>query len=194
MITKIKGIVDFVGNGFIVLDVSGVGYKVYASVETMRMLNKKKDGETSLWTHMAVRENSMDLYGFIEQAELELFELLITISGIGPKSALGILNVAPVDTLRKAVSSGDTTYLTKVSGIGKKIAEKIVLELQDKLGAIDTTTGGSPALKEGTDVMEALISLGYSQSEAREALKNIDNDAVGTNEKVKAALKNLGNI
>jgi len=192
MIAKIKGIVDFVGNGFVVLDVSGIGYKIYASVETMRMLGKKKDSEISLWTHQAVRENSLDLYGFTERAELEFFEMLITISGIGPKSALGILNVAPIDTLRKAVSSGDTTYLTKVSGIGKKIAEKIVLELQDKLGAIDVMTGGTPALKEETDAMEALMSLGYSQAEAREALKNIDDGVAGTNEKVKAALKNLG--
>jgi len=177
MITKIKGIVDFVGNGFIVLDVSGVGYKVYASVETMRMLNKKKDGETSLWTHMAVRENSMDLYGFIEQAELELFELLITISGIGPKSALGILNVAPVDTLRKAVSSGDTTYLTKVSGIGKKIAEKIVLELRDKL--VTTADDKTSDLRSEGDALEALVSLGYSERDAREALKQVPKEIEG---------------
>ncbi len=194
MIAKIKGEIDFVGNGFVVIDVSGVGYKIYASVETMRILGKKKDKEEMLWTHQAVRENSLDLYGFMEYAELEFFELLITISGIGPKSALGILSVAPIDTLRRAVSSGDTTYLTKVSGIGKKIAEKIVLELSDKLGVLESTYKESGALKEDSDTLDALIALGYSQSEARDALKNISDDIVGTNEKVKTALKTLGNI
>ncbi len=194
MIAKIKGIIDFVGNGFIVVDVSGVGYKIYASIETMRVLGKKKGNEEVLWTHQVVRENFLDLYGFTEYAELEFFELLITISGIGPKSALGVLNVAPVDTLRRAVSTGDTTYLTKVSGIGKKIAEKIVLELSDKLGSLSTEHKGSGVMKEESDTLDALIALGYSQIEAREALKKVSEGNVGTNEKVKAALKALGSV
>jgi Holliday junction DNA helicase RuvA len=193
MITKIKGIIDFVGSGFVVVDVSGIGYKIHTNIETMRLLSRKKNEEESLWIYQAVRENSLDLYGFLEYAELEFFELLITISGIGPKSALGVLNVAPIDTLRQAVSSGDTVYLTKVSGIGKKIAEKIVLELRDKLGAIDMTHKESGNMKEESDTLDALIALGYSQAEAREALKNINENIVGTNEKVKAALKDLGN-
>jgi len=193
MIAKIKGIIDFIGNGFIVIDVSGVGYKIYASIETMRVLSKKKGDEEVLWTHQAVRENSLDLYGFIEYAELEFFELLITISGIGPKSALGVLSIAPVDTLRRAVSTGDTTYLTKVSGIGKKIAEKIVLELSDKLGSLSIEHKREGATKEESDTLDALVALGYSQSEAREALKNIDEDIVGTDKKVRAALRTLGN-
>ena len=143
-----------------------------------------------MWTHLAVRENALDLYGFIERSELEFFEMLITISGIGPKSALGILSVAPVDTLRRAISSGDTSYLTKVSGIGRKNAEKIVVELRDKLGAIDANAGGT--LREEVDALSALEALGYSAREAREALKAVGNNAISTQEKLKAALKSLG--
>ena len=116
--------------------------------------------------------------------------MLITISGIGPKSALGILSVAPVDTLRRAISSGDTSYLTKVSGIGRKNAEKIVVELRDKLGAIDANAGGT--LREEVDALSALEALGYSAREAREALKAVGNNAISTQEKLKAALKSLG--
>jgi Holliday junction DNA helicase RuvA len=117
--------------------------------------------------------------------------MLISISGIGPKGALGVLSVASVDTLRKAISAGDTSYLTKVSGIGKKIAEKIVLELKEKLGGADFISG-SETLQEEQDAIEALQALGYSMSEAREALKQISVDISGTSARVKEALKNLG--
>ncbi|MCR4330264.1 MAG: Holliday junction branch migration protein RuvA, partial [Patescibacteria group bacterium] len=146
----------------------------------------------SLWTHLAVRETSLDLYGFLEQPELEFFEMLITISGIGPKSALGILSVAPIDTIKHAIASGDTSYLTKVSGIGKKNAEKIVVELRDKLGGAHALDG--TMLKEDADVVAVLQSIGYSVKEARDALKGISKDTVGTSEKIKEALKQLGNV
>ncbi|MFC1721083.1 Holliday junction branch migration protein RuvA [Patescibacteria group bacterium] len=191
MISHLKGSVLFSGNGFVILEVAGVGYKVFISSDIMQKLKKGTSGEVSLWVHQAVRENSLDLYGFLEYAELEFFELLITISGIGPKSALGILSVAPLDTLRQAISSGDTSYLTKVSGIGRKNAEKIVVELRDKLGGLDSEFGAS-TLKEETEVVEALQALGYSQREARDALKNIDDSAETASDKIKQALKNLG--
>lgn len=190
MIGQLTGTVAFVGANFFILTVSGVGYKVFATIDTLRALGKTKDDGAKVWTHLAVRENALDLYGFIERSELEFFEMLITISGIGPKSALGILSVAPVDTLRRAISSGDTSYLTKVSGIGRKNAEKIVVELRDKLGAIDANAGGT--LREEVDALSALEALGYSAREAREALKAVGNNAISTQEKLKAALKSLG--
>ena len=173
-----------------VLNVSGVGYKIFGSLDTLRLLGKSRGETVEVWTHLAVRENALDLYGFLERSELEFFEMLITISGIGPKSAIGILSVAPVDTLRKAVSSGDTSYLTKVSGIGKKNAEKIVIELRDKLGALDSYGSAGGVLKEEADAISALEALGYTLKDAREALKGVEGNT--TEEKLKQALRQLG--
>jgi Holliday junction DNA helicase RuvA len=190
MIAQLTGRVVFTGERYAVLEVGGVGYKIYMSVENLRLVAKEKDS-VKIWTHLAVREDAMDLYGFTGKADLEFFELLIGVSGIGPRSALGILNIAPVENIKKAVSSGDSSYLTKVSGIGRKTAEKIIIELRDKLGA--WTEVGSPELKEESDAMEALQSLGYSQHEARDALKKVPHNISGTGKRVKEALKLLGN-
>ena len=190
MISHITGKILLKGDKFAILDVSGVGYKIYISVDTLRRLGNKEE-EISLWTHLAVREDALDLYGFTKYAEVELFEMLISISGVGPKSALGIMGVAPLDTLKTAIASGDTTYLTKVSGIGKKNAEKIILELRDKLGAIDDNNSGG-VLREESDAIDGLVSLGYSVIEAREALKEISQEIKGTSERIKEALKHLG--
>ena len=137
MIGKISGKVVHKDLNFIILDASGVGYKIFVPPDTLAKVIASKEGRVSLWTHLAVRENALDLYGFSDKKELDFFEMLIGISGIGPKSALAILGIASVDIIRSAVSSGDTTYLTKVSGIGRKNAEKIVLELKDKLSKDD---------------------------------------------------------
>lgn len=189
MIARLKGTVSFIGGNFTVLETNGVGYKVFTTADTLRLLGKET--EATLWIHTAVRENALDLYGFQERSELEFFEMLITISGIGPRSALGIISVAPVDTLRRAISSGDTSYLTKVSGIGRKIAEKIVIELRDKLGTMGNGAAGTP-LREETDALSALEALGYSAREAREALKTVGAEAASTQDKLKAALRKLG--
>ena len=177
--------------GFLLVDVNGVGYKVALSTHAHDILSQ--DGftkEVSLFTHLAVRENALDLYGFLDQEELSFFEMLIGISGIGPKGALAILSLATPETLRQSIAQGDSTYLTKVSGIGKKTAEKVMLELKDKVGKLDP--GGS-GLREESDAVEALKSLGYSLSEARDALKHVGGNAEGTEARVKAALKLLGN-
>ncbi|OGD69544.1 Holliday junction DNA helicase RuvA [Candidatus Campbellbacteria bacterium RIFCSPLOWO2_02_FULL_35_11] len=186
MIMNLTGKIAYIGGNHIVINVSGVGYKVFVSNETIASV--KENSETTLWTHLAVRENSMDLYGFLEREDLSFFEMLLTVSGIGPKSALGILNVASSEALRSAISSGDTSYLTKVSGIGRKSAEKIVLELRDKIGKIE---GGATVIREEVDVVEALKSLGYSAKEASDALKQVSKEITGTGERVKEALKIL---
>ncbi|NTV44820.1 MAG: Holliday junction branch migration protein RuvA [Candidatus Yonathbacteria bacterium] len=189
MIAQLTGTTSFAGQSYVIMDVHGVGYKIFTTPETILGIG----GDLiTLHTHLAVRENAMDIYGFRTRAELEFFELLITISGIGPKSALGILSMAPVDTLKKAISSNDTSYLTKVSGIGKKNAEKIVLELRDKLTGGAFVEVSEAGLREETDALEALQSLGYSMSEAREALKEVPADVIGTNKRLSEALKRLG--
>ena len=122
MISSLSGTIRHKDLNHLVVDVSGVGYKV--SVTTDTALETSPSQPIFLWTHLAVRENSMDLYGFLEKEALETFELLITISGIGPKTALGILNVATPSMLRQAIGNSDTSYLTRVSGIGRKMQKK----------------------------------------------------------------------
>ncbi len=191
MISQLEGIIVHADLRHIVLDVNGVGYKVWIGSDTLQKSAKKSAEKIRIWTYLAVRETALDLYGFSNGEELEFFELLITISGIGPKTAAGILTVASVSTLRSAVASGDPTYLTKVSGIGKKNAEKIVRELQDKLGTLE---GEEPtqSQRHESDVLEALKSLGYAEREARDALKKVPADITNIGERVKKALKILG--
>lgn len=189
MISHIKGTVEFQADKFAVVDVHGIGYKVFIGPETQRKLPKKGE-EVALWTHTEVRENALELYGFLHYGELELFEMLIGISGVGPKTALGVMAVAPADTLRKAIAAGDMSYLTKVSGIGRKTAEKIILELREKMAGKGISVE-SGALKEEGDVLEALMSLGYTQAEAREALARVPQSVEGAEKRIKEALKKL---
>lgn len=186
MIGSIKGEIILKTDKFVIVDTGGVGYKISVSPETL-LLAKKEGDRVMLWIHTHVREDSFDLYGFMDYKELQLFEMLISVSGIGPKSALVILGVASIDTLVRAVSTGDTTYLTKISGIGRKTAEKIVLELRDKLG-VEESDG---SLQIELDALEALKSLGYSERDSREALKKVAPDT-DTNQKIREALKILG--
>ena len=189
MIARIEGTIVHMTEKFIVVDVSGVGYKAFVTTDTIASC--RTDDTISLWTYMAVRENSLDLYGFPTISEMSFFELLLDVSGIGPKSALSILTVAPIDILKKAIATGDTSYLNKVSGIGKKTAEKIVIELRDKLKAFKDEDGTPSTLRAESDVIEALKALGYSQNEARDALKEVSASIEGTNARIKEALKIL---
>lgn len=191
MIAHLTGNVLFASDRFIVLDVAGVGYKVRTTADTLRTTREMADGEVSLWIHTAVREDALDLYGFLNEAELAFFEMLISVSGIGPKSALGILNIAPVDHLREAITAGDVSALTKVSGIGAKNAQKIILELRDKLGGGAYETGDT-VLGEERDALEGLVALGYAERQAREALKKVATEIKGTSARIKEALKQLG--
>lgn len=189
MIGSIKGKIIFKTDKFLIVETGGVGYKVSVSPNTLSKV-KKIGGEMSFWIHTQVREDALDLYGFLEREELEFFEMLINVSGIGPKGALSILGIASIETLRKAISTGDTAYLTKISGIGKKTAEKIVIELRDKIANGISEEGGT-SLQGELDALEALKSLGYSQNEAREALKKVSTSD-DTNSKIREALKILG--
>ena len=191
MIAHLSGTLLFASDRFVVVEVGGVGYKVRVALDTLRTLRENTKKEVSLWIHTSVREDALDLYGFDHQAELEFFEMLISVSGIGPKSALGILNIAPVDHLKEAIAMGDATALTKVSGIGSKSAQKIILELRDKLGGSINEKGGT-MLGEERDAIEGLVALGYTEREAREALKEVSVETKGTSSRIKEALKRLG--
>ena len=190
MIGSVKGKIVLKTEKFLILETNGVGYKINVSPDTVSKAKKVGD-EMMLWIHTHVREDILDLYGFLDHSELEFFEMLISVSGIGPKGALTILGVASIDTLRKAISTSDISYLTKISGIGKKTAEKIVIELRDKMAEGISEKKGS-SLRDELDAMEALKSLGYSQNEVREALKKVSPNT-DTNTKIREALKILGN-
>jgi len=187
MIARIKGNIIHIGERFVVIDVSGVGYKVFVTNDTL--LTCELNNQAIFWTYSRQGKNSLDLYGFPNNEELSFFEMLLDVSGIGPKSALSILGIAPIETLAKAIATGDTSYLNKVSGIGRKTAEKIVIELRDKLKMFKGEN--SDSLRDEGDVIEALKSLGYSQNEARDALKQVPQELEGTNAKIKQALKVL---
>lgn len=186
MISYLSGTVAEKESRSVIVDVGGIGYRVFVTDDILRQL--KLNTAVRLLTHHVVREDAQDLYGFLEAGDLKLFELLLSVPGIGPKTALNILNVATPETLRRSITSGETAYLTKISGIGKKTAEKIVLELREKLGTSEESSG----LKEEIDALEALKSLGYSHGEAREALKNVPKEFSGTSDRIKHALKLLG--
>lgn len=188
MIASLKGTITHIDEKSLILEVNNIGYKVYVTSDTLHTANVGKN--QSLFTYLAVRENALDLYGFTNEKERSTFELLISVSGIGPKGAINVLSAVPVDTLSHAIQTGSTAHLVKVSGIGKKTAEKIVLELKDRLGSL-LGSHESFGLSGDSDTIEALKMLGYSTEEARESLKKIDKTITDTGEKVKAALKVL---
>lgn len=191
MIGKLRGIYGGkAGDGVAVVDVQGVGYAVRTPIAFFALA--QEGASLSLFIHTAVRDDAIDLYGFTTEEELAFFKQLMSVSSIGPKTALGILNVADVITLKRAIAQGDATMLTKVFGIGKKSAERIVVELRDKLAEERELLGESAEHESDAEVIEALIALGYSASESRKALKNVGQDMEGTRTRLAAALKNLG--
>lgn len=192
MIANLIGTILRHDDNSIVLDVKGVGYRIFMTAVGLTTANStSKSQDISLFIHHVIRENSMDLYGFFDEQEQYFFELLLSVSGIGPKSALSILNIADVSTLREAIAENDSSYLTKVSGIGTKSAQKIVLELHGKL---DSMPGESTEASRSGDIdtIDALVALGYSQGEVRAALKEIPKDIEDASEKIKQVLKLLG--
>lgn len=188
MIGELKGTISRKGAGFIILNVSGVGYKVYVTADTYQSL--EVNSEISLETHLAVREDSLTIFGFKENEDLRIFEMLLSVSGIGPKSALAILSLTDANTLTTAIVEGESSYLTKVSGIGRKNAEKIILELKDKFEG-SAKSSGERSLSADSEALEALETLGYGVREAREALKLVPKEISDTGERLREALKQL---
>lgn len=187
MISFIRGKVSETNERTVIVDTGALGYKVFVTDDTANGL--KVGQEKVFWTHHAVREDVEDLYGFLEKKDRDFFELLITVSGIGPKSALNILSLVAAETLASSIKTGSVAHLVKVSGIGRKTAEKIVLELKDKLGGFEGRENTN--MSGDADALEALRALGYDLDEAREALKKLDRSITDPGAKVKAALKVL---
>lgn len=188
MIAKLKGKIEYLKDNYAVVDVNSVGYKVYLSVYTFGKVSALKDVE--LHIHTYVREDTLALYGFLTLEEKEMFELLISISGIGPKASMGILSIATPKTIRTAILNEDPSILTKVSGIGKKTAERVILELKNKVA--DMSTSEKEEVVIDSDAIEALVGMGYSATEARDALRLVSTDVKDVGQRIKEALKNLG--
>ncbi|MFH1611795.1 MAG: Holliday junction branch migration protein RuvA [bacterium] len=188
MIFILKGKIELKNNKFVVLDIGGVGYRVYCPPVVLDKIGTY-GSEAKLFTHQYIRENIMDLYGFLSCEELDFFELLISISGIGPKAALSILSLASVDKLKQAVASGQKSLLTKVSGIGQKTAERVILELKNKVTA---SVSDIQQLSADSEAIDALESLGYTRRQAQDALKEVPDNIEDIENRVKEALKFLG--
>lgn len=190
MIAYLKGKIQNKGRGYIIVRAGDIGYQVF--VNATRYVELDLDQEIELYIHEHVREDAQDLYGFNSMAELEMFELLLSISGVGPKSALNTLSIAGLEELKVTIAHGDPSLLMKVSGIGKKTAERIVLELKDKIGAlVYDSTGGQSAINLASDEIDALMALGYTLQQAREALKQVDPKITESGERIRAVLQAL---
>lgn len=189
MIAYLEGTIIHTTDKFIILNTGNIGYKVSVTPEVISICHKEE--QIALFIYTSVRENSIDLFGFQNTEELSFFELLLDVSGIGPRSALGIIALAPINIIKRAIATGDVGYLNKVSGIGKKTAEKIIIELRDKLKDYKESSDTPSALREEGDLLEALKSLGYSQNESRDALKKVQSEIQGTNARIKEALRIL---
>jgi Holliday junction DNA helicase RuvA len=186
MIGSIQGKISHKAANYIIVETNNVGYKVF--LPQIFLIPLKVGQDLSLVIHTYVREDQITLYGFPTLAELEFFELLLTVSGEGPKSAMAIMSLASLEMLKSAIGSEDPTVFTKVAGIGRKTAERVIVELKGKL---KDETGSAPSAREHSDALDALLSLGYREAEAREALKAIPKDTSNLQEKVKLALKAL---
>jgi len=188
MIDSVTGHVARVGKTYVVVTVGGVGLRVHVPTTVLDYIDGTGQAITLL-THLAVREDDLTLYGFAEPEEREVFEVLIGVSGIGPRLALAILSTLTVEHLQNAVASDEPEILTRVPGIGKKMAQKLTFELRDKL-AIDITAGLAAISDLDTDVIATLTALGYSIVEAQSAIQSIPRDAPPeVEERVRIALR-----
>jgi Holliday junction DNA helicase RuvA len=189
MIYSIKGIILAKEGNYVIVEVGGIGLKIFAATRTLRQL---ANGEAvNLFSHLHVKEDALDLYGFLDQDELKFFEMLIGISGVGPKSALAVLDVAELRELGAAIQEGRADLLTQASGIGRKTAERVILELKGKILSSGSDTVVQRMEGDG-DLIETLTSLGYRREQAKAAVGRVDQTIVGLEARLKAALKILG--
>lgn len=189
MIGMLRGTLALKNDPFVIVDVQGVGYKVF--VPQMLLSRKNKGDELTLFVHTLVREDTLDLYGFEAPEDLKLFEYFLGVSGVGGKTALGIFSAGDRSRIVSAVATGDVQFFSSVPRLGKKSAQKIIIELKSKLGStedLDLTESGA----ENDEVVLALKSFGFTASEAMDALRAIRKDGQSSSEQVRLALKYLG--
>ncbi len=191
MIAHIKGILTEKFDNSVIIDVNGVGYEVALSAIDYDQLSL--DDEVKLYTYHLVREQSEELFGFTSLAAKKLFELLISVQGVGPKAGMAILSLAPAEEVRNAIANADSAYISKASGVGKKSAERVIVDLRDKVG-LPTYYGrksepqtAKPA--ENDEALDALMALGLNLADATKALEGVD-PSLSVEERIRAALRN----
>ena len=187
MIAALRGTVLERRPGGVVLDVGGVGYLLQTTKSATRLAVPGED--VALVTHLNVREDALTLYGFAEEAERSLFEMLLGVSGVGPKAALSIVSGYAPDQILRAIATSDHALFTSISGIGRKTAERVVIDLKDKIGALPVAEETGPAVPAGTHTAarDALVGLGMSVGEAEQALRDVDED-LPVEERIRLAL------
>ena len=197
MIASIRGSLIFVGVDHCVVETGGVGFLVYAPRNVLGALGEL-GGDVLLYTHLHIREDVLALYGFASTDQRHLFETLLGVSGVGPKVALSVLSSGGADEVRAAIAGGDTTRLTRVPGVGKKMAERLVLELRGKLDVkgLPAAAGATPALMAvNAELAEMLVGLGFSAAEASTAIAALPPDApADLEERLRLALKYFGGV
>lgn len=202
MFHYIRGTLAAIRQGFALLDAGGVGFRLCVSDNTYQAISQKQNTEVKLFTYLSVREDGMELFGFFTEAELELFQLLITVSGVGPKAAMAILSVFTPEKFALAVCTDDKKAIAKANGIGPKTAARIILELHDKMANAGDFGGesGTQVVFPGelptagnslAEAQEALLVLGYNRTEILGVLRGLDTTAMSTEELIRAALKKL---
>ena len=192
MIASLRGRLESLGGDWAIINVGGIGFQVYMPTSTLSTLGAAGE-EVKLHTHLYLREDNVTLYGFASVEELGLFQTLIGVSGLGPRLALAMLSAMNVERLSMAIATGSTDLLRAVPGIGKKMAERLVLELKEKIGAGWIAAPTTQIAQESSDVLAALVSLGYSVAEASRAVATLPPASdLSLEDKVKLALQYFG--
>ncbi len=187
MIAFLKGNLMFINSNNVVVMVGGVGYKIFVTANLNIKLGVHLGSEVELYIYQQIKENILDLYGFSTQDEKDMFEALISVSGVGPKMGISILNTASVSILKQAIAEQNSGILTKVSGLGIKKAQKIIIELKDKyIGFIGSSNLGQ------VEVLEALESMGYARSKIQQVLRNLPQKDISIEDLIKTAIQEMG--
>ncbi len=190
MIGFLKGTIELLDRPFVLLDVNGVGYRILVSDSVLTKL--AKGDKVRLFTFTYVREDALDLFGFMELEDLKLFESLISVSGIGPKTALNVFSIGTRSEIMGAIVRADASFFTSVPRLGTKNAQRIIIELRNKMGDSESLDLSGKDLLENAEVVQALKNIGFSVGEAQKAVREIKTPGLTLDEKLKVALKNLG--
>jgi Holliday junction DNA helicase RuvA len=192
VIASLHGKLESLSSDQAIINVGGVGFQVYMPTTTLSTLGDPGD-EVKLYTHLHLREDNVALYGFASAEELWLFQTLLSVSGLGPRLALSMLSALSTEQITMAIATASTDMLTMIPGIGKKVANRIILELKDKIGAAWIATPATQVVQENTEVLTALTSLGYSAAEATKAVATLPATTdLSLEEKIKMALQYFG--
>jgi Holliday junction DNA helicase RuvA len=191
MLATLNGIISDKLKDIVVLDVNGVGYGTYVNIDDYSRLNLGEKYKLYIYEH--IREQSHDLFGFLEIDTKALFEQLLGVNGVGPKMALSLLSIGNPNEVRQAIAEGNTKYIQAANGVGKRVAERVVIELKDKVGLVSSDLNDTEIFKSSLphsndEAAEALVSLGFSPADALKALDGVDTD-LATEERIKLALK-----